>query len=216
MSNPVPKEQLSAYQRWELSSFDAPDIKSSTPIKDTVVLPSQETVDLIKEDARRQGFEIGLNEGRQQGLSEASQIITKEVQQIRAILNSTSIATADIEDDLAKAVLALAIDMTKAVLKTSLALKPDLLLPLIKSSLREIPVLQKPAQIFLNPDDLRHVQTAIGEDLLREGWILRDEPSITKGGCRIETGSNMIDATVESRWSRITTSLGVIEGWLDE
>lgn len=216
MSNPVPKEQLSAYQRWELSSFDAPAGQNTVSTKETVVLPSQETINLIKEDARRHGFEIGLEEGRLQGMADSKSAIAVEVQRLRELLSNSELAVADLETLLANSILELATDMTKAMLKTSLNIKPELIIPLIRSTLREIQILQKPAQLFLNPDDFSIVQAAIGEELLREGWLLRDEPSISRGGCRVETGSNVIDATVETRWSRIASSLGMEQGWFDE
>jgi flagellar assembly protein FliH len=35
-----------------------------------------------------------------------------------------------------------------------------------------------------------------------------------RGGCRIETASNQIDATIGTRWDRITAALGKDTDWL--
>jgi hypothetical protein len=39
-------------------------------------------------------------------------------------------------------------------------------------------------------------------------------PHMDRGGCRVETASNQIDATTSTRWQRIAASLGKDSDWL--
>ncbi len=44
----------------------------------------------------------------------------------------------------------------------------------------------------------------MGDSLAQAGWRFISDPQLTRGGCKIETPENLIDATYESRWARLT------------
>ena len=54
----------------------------------------------------------------------------------------------------------------------------------------------------------------MGAELASAGWRVLDEAALERGGCRIETASNQIDAATASRWQRIAASLGKDGQWL--
>ena len=99
-------------------------------------------------------------------------------------------------------------------MKTALPVKPELLLPVIDDALRHLPVVQPPAILQLHPDDFSLVQAQVGDGLATSGWRLQPDPSIERGGCRIETGANQIDAEIATRWQRIAAALGSTAHWL--
>ena len=55
-SKSIPKEQLSAYQRWELSAFDQPGAG--------VKLPTADEIQRIQQQAYQEGFAAGMKDGR--------------------------------------------------------------------------------------------------------------------------------------------------------
>lgn len=209
MSNELPKEQMSAYQRWEMSSFDKPGTKPVMDGKPTVLPPSQETIDLIKEEARQQGFAKGLAEGRAQGLAEGQAVSKQDASRFAEILDNLMLAVAQIDTEIARDIMTLALDISKAVVHTTLQTQPELLLSIISDSIHELPSIQKPATIYLHPSDTKLVQDGMLKEIARDGWGLREDAGITPGGCRIETGTNIVDATLESRWLKIAKALAV-------
>jgi flagellar assembly protein FliH len=42
-----------------------------------------------------------------------------------------------------------------------------------------------------------------------------EDPQIERGGCRLETPSTEIDATLETRWRRVIASLGRDDPWIE-
>lgn len=209
MSNELPKEQMSAYQRWEMSSFDKPSTKPALDNKPTVLPPSQETIDLIKEEARQQGFAQGLAEGRAQGLSEGQALTRQEALRFAGVLDNLMLAVEQIDTVIARDIMTLALDISKAVVHTSLQSNPELILNVINDSIHELSSIQKPATIYLHPSDAKLVQDGMTKEIEKDGWVLREDSAITPGGCRIETGSNIVDATLESRWLKIAKALAV-------
>src|SRR5687767_13182536 len=67
MSESLPKEQQSAYQRWEMASFneEKPSAKSAPSV--VAVVPEEELA-AIREQARQLGYAQGMAQGHAAGL----------------------------------------------------------------------------------------------------------------------------------------------------
>src|SRR2546422_11361556 len=122
MSNAViPKEQLSAYQRWEMASFgdDRPNTTVSISLP-TVALPTNEEVAAIRESARQEGYAAGHAEGYDNGLSAAQHDIDRELAVVRQIAEVFGTEVAQADEKMAQDMLDLALDLAKAMLKSTL------------------------------------------------------------------------------------------------
>jgi flagellar assembly protein FliH len=69
---------------------------------------------------------------------------------------------------------------------------------------------------MLNPADAVIIRNALGEELEKGGWIVNADDSIERGGCKIDTPSNQIDAQVEARWMRLANAVGKNLDWLED
>jgi flagellar assembly protein FliH len=69
--------------------------------------------------------------------------------------------------------------------------------------------------LFLHPDDAAHVKECLQDDLAQADWRIVEDPNIQRGGCRVETASNQIDASIGTRWQRIARALGKSSEWLN-
>ena len=117
---------------------------------------------------------------------------------------------------IAQNILDLALDLAKAMLKTTFTVHPEIVIPIVKESISYLPTLQQPALLFLNPEDLILIKNHMGEQLSHSGWQMLSDPQVERGGCRVETASNQIDASTSTRWQRITTALGRDTTWMAE
>jgi flagellar assembly protein FliH len=215
MSN-TPKEQLTAYQRWEMAAFDEVDAKNSA------ALPSTDEIAAITEKARREGYTKGLAEGFQNGHSEglATALAEGKVQtdttiaQLTALLNSLNDEIALADQAISADLLALALDVAQAMLRTALNVQPDLVIPVISEAIHDLPNLQQHSKIFLHPTDAAIVRTHLSNE--PHHWRIIEDSEITPGGCRIDTQSNQIDATMQGRWQRIAKNLNVNSQWLNQ
>ena len=110
--------------------------------------------------------------------------------------------------------LDLAIEISRAMLKSAFTIRPELVIPVVKDAVRYLPALQQPAMLYLSPDDLALVKSRIGDELTKLGWQLTDDAELESGGCRVETANNQIDASLPTRWQRVTAALGKDSDWL--
>ncbi len=223
-SSRIPKEQLTAYQRWELASFDEPSPaeKAAAALADQVKKATEEARNASYaagieegraagfEQGKAQGFDQGYADGLAQGRAQADQERTQLMQIAQVFSDEITQANEKIASD----ILELALDLSKAMLKTALHVRPELVLPIIGEAVRYLPSLQQPALLFLHPEDAKLASTLMGEELTTAGWRIVEDTAMERGGCRVDTASNQVDATATSRWQRIAAALGKDSDWL--
>ena len=204
----TPKEQQSAYQRWEMNSFG--DERPSTVAKRPAppAAPSEDIVAGIREEARLIGYDEGHAAGYADGLAIGRAAAAAELEHLQSIALSFGQALAAADEAIAADLLELALHLSKGMLRCALEVKPELIIPLVREAIGYLPVLQQPALLQLNPADAAIVRAAIGEELDKGGWRLVEDAQIARGGCKIDTASNQIDAQAASRWQRLAAALG--------
>jgi flagellar assembly protein FliH len=216
----LPKEQQSAYQRWEMASFgddrsSAISSERNAPAANAAsVAKLAEQVAAAREQARLEGYAAGMAQGRNAGLDEGRAQAAQEKIHLQQIAETFGFEVAQANEAIAQDMLDLALDLAKAMLKTALDVRPERVLPIVGEAIRYLPTLQQPALLFLNPADALLVQQQMGEELVKAGWRIVDDVQLERGGCRVETASNQIDATTATRWQRIAAALGKESDWL--
>ena len=216
----TPKELQSAYQRWEMNSFgdDRPSVVASraaaVPPPPPPQGPSDEELGAIREQARVAGHEEGHGAGYADGLAIGRAEAARELEHLQSIALEFSHALAAADDTIAADVLDLALHLAKSMLRNALEIKPELVIAVVREAIEYLPVLQQPAVLMLNPADMPLVREAIGEELDKGGWRVVQDAAIARGGCKVDTATNQIDAQVATRWERLTHALGKNVEWL--
>lgn len=214
MSSALPKEKQSAYQRWELASFG--DERPKAPETPQITLAQiNEQIAAAREQGHREGYAAGHAEGLALGLSEGRATADEEVIRFKEIATSFQSDVAHANELIARDVLDVALDLAKAMLKSALQIRPELVLPIVSEAVRYLPSVQQPAILLLHPEDAKIVKQYMDDELNKAGWRITDDPHIDRGGCRVETASNQIDATLPTRWQRITSALDKQSDWLE-
>lgn len=211
LSNVIPKEKLTAYQRWEMASFG-----DERPKQDAASAKLEaERLEQMREEARREGYAAGYEQGRAGGLDAGRAQAMQEIALLRQIADSFGSEVGQASEIVADELLDLALDLSKAMLKTALKARPELILPIVGEAIRYLPSLQQPALLVLHPEDAVIVRHHMGDELEKGNWRIAEEPHMERGGCRVETASNQIDAAPSVRWQRIADALGKQSGWLE-
>lgn len=210
----IPKEQQSAYQRWEMASFDDARVTPQAANSSAISLPTVDEILTIREQARIEGYAAGVAEGRTAGLAAGRSEATEERTRLQTIAASFATEVAQADELIANEVLDLALDLAKAMLKTALDVRPELINSIVSEAIHYLPALHQPARLYLNPNDLLLVKNQMGDELDKTGWHLAEDAQLEPGGCRVETAHNQIDASLSTRWQRIAAALGKESDWL--
>lgn len=237
----IPKEQQSAYQRWEMTSFgdnrpstlarriaaeEAAAAAAVPPSIDLpqIALPSVEELEAMREAARQDGYVQGLEEGRATGHAEGyadgarqgKQQAEQELEHLRAIAATFSDAVNAADETIAGDVLELALRLARGMVRTAFDVRPELILEVVRDAIDRLPALQQPAVMTLNPEDAVLVREGMADELAKGGWRVVEDSQIARGGCKVETASNQIDAQAQARWQRLTHALGANVDWLGQ
>ncbi len=222
----IPLSQQTPWQRYEMASFgdNRPTAVARAAAEKAARLELQKQLSSQIASSRAQaraeghaeGHAEGYAAGHAEGLAQGRIDARDERAQLQVLLAALPQEIANANELVAQDVMRLALDLAKAMLKSALAVRPELVLPVIEDALRYLPVAQAPLLLQLHPDDAALVQLSIGEGLAAAGWRLHADGSVQRGGCRIETGSNTIDAEIGTRWQRLTAALGEKNAWLVE
>lgn len=202
----IPKERLTAYQRWELASFD-----------DEIAEQEKENNDVASLEAIQEAARIaGHAEGFAEGLRESHAHSEALRERLNGLFENIQSQLISIQDQLSEQTLELALTLAKAMLHQALAVKPELILPVVRDAIGRLPALSGHTHLLLNPDDLRLVNELMKDELAAYGIKTRPDVSLQRGGCKIETHTGAADASIESRWQRICKALGKDNSWISE
>ena len=141
----------------------------------------------IKEQAEKEGFQEGYQQWTEQ-LANLEQEI------------------ANVQADMQKLVLPMALKAAKKIVATELATQPAAISEIVGSALKSVSQ-HKRIVIYVNRADLDALENTkdnlkeIFENL--ESFSIRDRDDIEQGGCIIETEGGIINARLKDRWRNL-------------
>ncbi|WP_116474220.1 flagellar assembly protein FliH [Zobellella maritima] len=222
--------QHGAWQPWQMGQLNRPSpARPSSPVPDQQAPTPRQKPDLhkelemLREQARRQAHEQGYREGLEaghkegyaqglaQGLADGAEQGREQARQALAPLlplaQNFSAALVSLDDDIAQALVELALKTGRQLAADALTARPEQVLVLVHELLQLEPALSGTPRLWLHPADLALVQTHLCGELDAAGWQLQPDEQLDRGGCRVTSVSGELDASQESRWQAITNQL---------
>ena len=236
MDNFIPKEKLTAYERWEMAAFDEERAQARQPPAPQGLAPptvaaepappvqiSVEDVQKAFEAARAAGHEAGyasgFQEGRDAGMAEGQLAGFQAAEQIAGQMAAVAVAyqrgTEELEGRVAEELLELALHIARQVVRSSIQCRPDRVLDVVREAILALPTQHGHPTLIAHPEDASLVRTHLAEQLAHSNWRIIEDPGLERGGCRVENGASEIDATIATRWRRVVESIGSRTDWLD-
>jgi len=229
MSKVIPKEQLTAYQRWELAAFDDgvsatdPSPKQDTqatpapppaPVEPQVVLPTAEEIENLHQEAWKEGYQLGMDEGRKAGLAEGQADSQQYLRQLQTLVTTLEGGQLRQDQEVAREVLELSLVMARQILRTALHIKPELILEAIGEALKTLPTLNGHHKIITHPDSAKIVRDWLAQEHGHLSWKVMENSQMEPGDFRFESTYSELDGTIQTRWEELTRCLGTESGWL--
>lgn len=214
MSNSViiPKEQLTAFERWELASFDpqhASVASKPAEMEQADVLATAAEMDTLRQQAHDEGYA----EGREAGYAEGIRQARGEAEQIHALMQNLQSSLNQMDEEVAQSLLDLSLEVARQMVRETLNVKPEVILKIVSDAISSLPHFNQNAHLILHPDDAALVREHMGDQLAHAGWKIFTDAKIERGGCRVETAHSHVDGTTEARWKRIVESIGQDKSW---
>ncbi len=166
------------------------------------------------EQGKREGYHAGLEEGQRQGEAAA-------LEEMRERLSSAAGALCDaakvfesahkrLEEDLPGDCAELALAVARRIIKREVEVSPQVLAANLEHAVKLI-VGARSIRIAFHPDDRATLDAALAKlgvsfPAIKGAGIVED-PSLSRGGCRVYTETGMVDADLDSQLDRLVQQL---------
>lgn len=203
--------RLTAWERWELGSFDDPDKKKpAEPAEPEVKLPTVEELEAI----RRQAHEEGRKAGHAAGYAAGQAAAKKEAERLGQAARQLEEALTNLDQQVAEELLALALEVARQVVRREISAHPEAILDVVREALGQLPHLH--TAIYLNPEDASLVRSYLGDSLAHAGHRIHEDPKLKRGDCALEAGGSHVEGTVATRWRRVLEGMGIEAAWQED
>jgi flagellar assembly protein FliH len=201
-SKVIDKEQLTAFERWEVPAVSAAG--KDTGLKPLTAVQIEALQKQAYDEAYQQGLEAGRRDGREAGMEEM-RVATQRVEQI---VHALAEPLADVDKRVEEEMVTLAIAIARQLIRRELQANPDEVVAVVREALAALPSSARHIKIFLHPDDSALIMEALSiSNSSDQIWQVIEDPVLTRGGCRVEADHSRIDATVEKRLNSVVAEL---------
>jgi flagellar assembly protein FliH len=186
-------------RRWLAPSVDG----GSSQSRGQGSLMTAERLAEIEAQARAEGLAQGIEDGRKQGIAQRE----KEAQKLKALMNKLSpqiqVLDDQLIDQLAETVMAIA----RQFIRRELHHQPGEVVRVVRECLAALPSAATNVALHLHPDDAALVRDAMHLESMEQPWRLVEDATLARGGCRLETDTSTVDASVQTRLSGIAARM---------
>lgn len=219
MASPViPKENLTAYQRWELLGFDDKPAaaKPPSPEEELVAsLPTAEELERMQQDAAQEGFKSGHEEGYKAGYEAGRKAVGAVAARLAALTEELDQEQLRQDEGIARELLDLALAVARQMIRTSLRVKPGIVQEAIREALTALPSLTGHLRILVHPDDVEPLREFMESEHGHFSFKVVPDSRLERGGFRIESSHCEVDGQLPARWREIVDCLGSDAEWLE-
>jgi len=156
----------------------------------------------IRDQARKEGFDKGREEGYSSGLADAKPVI----ETFNALIKELTTIRKEFYAQAEREMIDLVLSVAHTVMGIEVERDPALVQNVILKAVEQIRVREK-ISIRINQDDMAQAEKTLPEITKivgdTEKVSFRSDPYITRGGCMVETNIGMIDARLESQLNAI-------------
>ena len=166
-------------------------------------IPTAEDIEALIAQSQAEGFSAGHAEGFAQGSEALTQALNLFSSMSRELSEPLQILDAEMASTIADLVALVA----KNVIRRQLVVEPEEIVAIVHDAVKQLPLSQREIAVHLHPGDLEIIQRAYIDQEQAPPWVLKADPTITRGGCIVETEVSLIDASVESRVGQIIATM---------
>ena len=200
---------LGACEAWELPLVGDPGSSSAPRGAEELARPlTAAQLEALHAQAYQEGFDQGRREGdargHQEGLVRGEQEARALVARLEAILATLAAPLAELDAAIEESLVALAVSVARHLVRRELRTDPGQVIAVIREAVAVLPVSSRGVRLHLHPSDAALVRERLQVREGEEGtWQIREDPTVTRGGCRVSTEVSEVDATVEARLAAV-------------
>lgn len=220
-------KDIGDFDRWMLPSFDPQEAQPAEPepvaepvvedessqveevlIEDVKPLTLDE-LEAIRQDAYNEGFTTGEKDGFHAGQLKAKQeadvVLAAKVEALEQLMTHLLDPIAEQDQALEQGLVSLVSLVARQVIQRELSSDSSQIRQVLRESLKLLPMGASNVRIHVNPQDFEVIRAL--RERHEESWRILEDESLLPGGCRVESESSRIDASIETRMAQALKQL---------
>ncbi|WP_431263288.1 FliH/SctL family protein [Roseateles chitinivorans] len=216
----IPREELSGFAAWNPGALDGgaaprrPAVTAPAPVEPPPPPPPPgPSVEELVQQARQAGYQDGYRDGMA-ALDAFKQSFAKQISaQVGQLVASFDQDLSAMEQDMADALARTAVELARQVVRNELETAPELVAKVAHDAVEALLINARHVRVRVHPDDLPLVLDGAGQELrAREAQVIPD-PSIARGGVKVDADICSVDASLPARWQSAVGALGQTSVW---
>ena len=211
----IPREELSSFAAWSPGSLGGADagFGSGGDATPAAAEADSEQVAAKLRLARQSGYQDGYRDGLV-ALEGFKQSFAQQVtQQVGTLVGAVGGQLDALQQEMAEALAATAVNLARQIVRSELEHRPGAVAAVATEAVDTLLLNARHVTLRVHPDDHALVAQGAADALAARGARLIADATITRGGCRAESDIGVVDASIETRWQRATSALGLEAPW---
>lgn len=157
--------------------------------------PTARQLEALQKAAWEEGYAAGRREGLERGAAE----VRARVASLEWVLDALAAPLQAVDEAVEQELVALAVAVARQIIRRELRTDPGEVVAAVREALAALPSAARDVRIVLHPEDAAIVREALSLPEGERRWRLEEDPSLTRGGCRVLSETSLVDATLERR-----------------
>lgn len=203
-SEDLSSAEQAAIARWDLPAVEGPLVQRRGAGVNVMHLEA------VERDAWEQGLQAGHAEGVKRGEAELATRINEfnvKIAALEAIMGTLAKPLDQLDTAMEQELTKLTLIIAKHLVRRELRIDPSQIIGIIRHTVGLLPLATRDMKVHLHPDDAAVVREKLATPAGESEWVLKEDPLLARGGCRITTATSSIDARLESRVAEAVNSL---------
>jgi flagellar assembly protein FliH len=189
----------------EAESVDSPPMQVLTV--DEIEAMQKQAYDEAFAQGKKDGYHEGFQEGSRQGYEDNVQTLQKKTATFVSLLESLSQPFKELDAQVEKELVQLAIAIATQIIRREIKMDPGQVIAAVREAINVLPLSSQNIGLHLHPEDAELVRSALSLDDMSPAWRIVEDPLLTRGGCKVDTETSHIDASVENRLAAVIATL---------
>jgi flagellar assembly protein FliH len=164
---------------------------------------SEADLETVRHMAREEAYDLGYREGLEAG----RQAQASRLEHLDRLMQTLTHPLAELDKEVEADLVELAIAIARQLLRDEYEVAPERIAAVVRDAIGLLPSAARVVRLRLHPDDAMLVREIVQLPEAVNDWHVVDDPSISRGGCVVDTETVRIDATVEARLESVLAAL---------
>jgi flagellar assembly protein FliH len=161
-----------------------------------------------QQQAEAAGYAAGIARAQAESKNLLGEL-QRQVERFEGLIEQLAQPMRALDQDVEQALLDVAVALGTQLARRALEVDPSQMIALVRECLKALPLGTRNIRVHLHPQDAAAVRERLAQPALEGAWTLIEDPTLTRGGCLVQSEHSQLDARFESRLNAlIAAALG--------